>query len=273
MEFTEVKYIVSDLVEAPQVLTVESSGRTSYRSHTNEQLLDHPEIGLYETTLDSSKIRAIESLFSKWPLSEIPDHQRRMPEGSSGKLLKITTPYAEITKQVGPADPVDPRLQEMLDFFDGIVREVMKSPHQVLRLSITAPSIEPAEEIAVELQMANTGKDTLFARKPSDLASQSDGWLRIEVWPAVPEPGSMWSEQKIYIDVDRADAETEESEKSIFSPIAPGSACQFTLRGKLAGKHGRHVARVSYCNFTEWAEDRDLIVGHVLTAPVEFSIP
>jgi len=273
MEFTEVKYIVSHLMGAPQVLTVGSSGKTSYRSHTNGQLLDRPEIGLYETTLDSSRVAVIEKLLSKWPLSEIPDHKATMPQGGLTRLLRITTPSEEMVKEVGPADPVDPRLQEILDFFDDVVQEVMKFPRQVLHVSITIPSIGQEDEISVELQLSNESKEPLYLRRPSDLVSQTDGWLRIEVWPAVPEPGSMWSEQKVYIDPEQVDAILEDNEKSGFCTIAPWTNRKFILRGRLPGKHGRHVARVSYCNFTERIDEKFLIVGHVYTTPVEFEVP
>lgn len=273
MEFTEIKYVVSDLVEAPQVLTIESTGQASYRSHTNEQMLDRPEIGLYATQLDSSLMASIGQLLSQRPLSEVPDHTGRLPEGASGKSLIIKTRFAEVTKQVGPADPVDPKMQELLDFFDGVVREVMESPRQVLRISSGVPSIDDSGRISVTLELANPGDEPAFIRKPSDMVGQLDGWLKLEIWPATPEPGSLWAEQKVYVDVERTDPESEGDNKTIVLTLAPGQTRAVTLKGHFSGRPARHVARVSYCNFTEWSKDTFLITGHVYSQPVEFDIP
>ena len=272
MEFQKLTYISGDLQEAPQALSILAGGVASYLLHSNELLPGRPEIGRYETVLPPEKIDALERMLANPPLRDIPDHSGIMPEDGMARLVRLETDSAEIVKQVGPADPVDPQLENVFHELDDIALEVMKHPQKVLRAVITAPSISDGN-LEIGIKFSNVGREELWMRSPAHLVSKGDGWLKIEIWPAVPRQQTMWAEQVIDLVPDRITPEWTGAGAPQIIPLATGASISFKLAGAFTEKPGRYVARVSYCNFMEQFATQGLIVGHLGTQTVAFDRP
>jgi len=276
MEFTTLTYTAGDIPEMTQTLLIKSNGEARYVLRTNERLLDRPEIGLYETVLDTGALRSVRAILEKWPLAQLPDHTGRMPEGVSTQVLRLATPGAEIVKRVSPADPIDSRLKEILDGLDKFALEIMKHPRRVLQTESTSATVSSPGNLSIEFKLTNVGSENFWFRSPYDIVVLKDGWLRIEVWPAVPEPGSMWSEQKVFV-------QPSSIEPVGAAGVRPGAAVlllrpkettRFRMTGLFYGEPGsKYIARVDYCNFKDKLEDQAPIVGEVLTKTIEFSLP
>lgn len=276
MDFTTLTYSVGDIPETTQVLTIKATGEARYVSHTNENFLDRPEIGVYETILDAKAMRSVADIFDQSPLAQLPDHTGKMPKGITTKTIRLTTSTSEVVKQVSPADPVDPRLQKIFAGLDKLVLEIMKHPRSVMQAGIASPAVSPPGNLSLELKLTNVGREDLWFRSAWDIVRSKDGWVRIEVWPAVPEPGSMWSEQKVLVQLTGAEpvgAAVVQPETAAFL-LHPRETMRFKMTGFFYGKSGsKYLARVDYCNFRDKLEDRAPIVGEVLTKTTEFSFP
>jgi hypothetical protein len=100
--------------------------------------------------------------------------------------------------------------------------------------------------------------------------------VRIEVWPAVPEPGSMWSEQKLFIQpssVEPVESTSAQPGAEVFL-LRPRETMRFKMTGLFSGKLGnKYVARVDYCNFKEDLDNQAPIVGELWTKTTQFSFP
>ncbi|WP_437668807.1 hypothetical protein [Sorangium sp. So ce131] len=270
MEFSALTYVVGDMPEAPQVLTVKADGEARYISHTNERFPELPEIGVYQATLAVSTLRSIGEVFTRAGFALLPDHRDRMPEGARFRSVRITTRTAEIEKLVGPAAPVDPRLQQVFDRLDDLVREVMTRPQRVLRAELLSPAVDATSGLSVELQLSNIGTEELWFRSPSHVVTQGNGWLRVSVWPAVPDPGSMWSEQIVFVEP----THIEPFEGAGALALRPSASRRFRLSGAFSGQPGRrYIMRITFCNFMERLDDKSLNVGQVLTKTSEFTVP
>jgi hypothetical protein len=276
MEFTTLTYTAGDMPETTQTLVIKSNGEATFNSHTNERLQDRPEIGLYKTVLDTSGLRSLRALLEKWPLAQLPDHTGRMPEGISRQVLQLITPQAEIIKRVSPAAQIDPRLEKVLDGLDRIALEIMKHPRRVLKAEIISPTASSSGNLSIELKLTNVGTDELWFRSPQNIVALKDGWVRIEVWPAVPEAGSMWSEQKVFIQPSSVESvgSTSVQPGAEVLLLRPHETMRFTMTGLFSGKPGnKYVARVDYCNFKENLDDQAPIVGEMWTKATQFSLP
>lgn len=269
MEFLMIKYTVADLPETPQEMIILKSGEASYVSHTNERFLQRPEIGLYESVLDPSLLSLLGTVFTQHPFSTLPDHTGNMPEGGLSRTVHLVTSSDETIKQIGPADPVESPMQNILNHLDGVVQEIMKSPQQVLRAEITSPVIDAEKNLSITLHLSNVGKENLWLRSPSQLVNQSDGWLLIETWPETPKPGTMWSEQKVNIKPYLAEPAKKTDGSPATLQLLPGASLHFTLQGNFPGEPGAYVARVSYCNFMEQFSTESLIVGQLFTNTIK----
>ena len=276
MDFTTLTYSVGGFPETTQILTIKANGQARYVSHTNEHFLDRPEIGVYETILDRNAFRSLKDIFDQGPLAQLPDHTGKIPKGIATKMITVVTPTAEIVKKVSHADPIDPRLQKILDHLDGLALEIMKYPRAVLQVEIASPELSPPGNLLVNFKLSNVGSEELWFRSPQDIVRLKDGWVRIEIWPAVPEPGSMWSEQKVFVEptsVEPVSVAGVQSGNVIFL-LRPKETMQFKLKGLFNGKSGsKYVARVDYGNVQDKIENKAPIVGEVWTKTTEFAFP
>jgi hypothetical protein len=276
MDFTALTYSVGDIPETTQILSINADGEARYVSHSNEEFPDLPQIGIYATVIDAKALRSLSSMLDQGPLEELPDHIGKMPKGITNKTIRLASRNGEIVKQVSPADPVDPRLQKIFDRLDTLVLEVMKHPRAVLQAEITSPTVTPPGNLIVELKLSNVGREEFWFRSAWEIVKSKDGWVRVEVWPAVPEPGSMWSEQKVLVQptsIELVGAPEAASGAAVLS-LRPKETKIFKISGFFYGKSGsKYVARVDYCNFKSKLEDKAPIVGEVLSKTTEFSFP
>ncbi len=270
MRFDVLTYSVSDMREAPQLLTLKADGQATYLLRTNERLAERPGIGLYEAAFDAAGVAAVADMLDRGPFAALPDHFGRIPESAPTRTVRVRNPAGEVAKQVSPADPIDPRLQQVLSYLDGLVAQVMKHPRRVLRAAL-APPVASGETLLAELEFSNAGREALVFRSPLDVAGQGKGWLRVEAWPAVARPGSLWAEQKVFVVPTLVEPVGPAIPPAATLVLAPGSSMRFRLRGPFAAPPGRYEARGSYCNFLEKYGDATLILGHLLTPKVEFS--
>lgn len=271
MRFDVLTYSVSDMPEAPQLLTIKADGQATYLLRTNERLAERPGIGLYEAAFDAAGVQAVRDMLARGPFAALPDHFGRVPESAPTRTVRVESPDGEVVKVVSSADPVAPRLEQVLSYLDALVLEVMKYPRRVLRASMTPP-VTSGGALLAQLEFSNAGREALVFRSPLHISSGGDGWLRIEVWPAVPRPGSLWAEQKVFVEPSLVEPVGPDVPPAATLVLAPGATMRFRLRGPFSAPPGRYQGRGSYCNFIEQLGDASLILGHLLTTKVDFAV-
>lgn len=275
MAFKQLRYITADLAEAPQVLVVQPDGKARYLSRNNERFPGRPEVGLYETVLAGEDMQQVWLIADEQRFAQLPDHsQLSMPEGIEAQIVQLQTQHQTLEKKVSPADPVDPRFQSVLQQLDGLVQRVLNFPRRVLRLEPISIKMQ-GDLLHAELRLSNPGREPLWFRPPADLINQEDGWLWIEAWPAQPAPGSLWSEQKVYINPTQVTliGDGGSAMQSAAAELQPQASVGFLLSGHFAAKSGEYLGRIVYCNFTDKSQDHPLIVGQIIATAIKFSHP
>jgi hypothetical protein len=272
MRFDTLTYTVSDMLEAPHVLTLKADGQATYWFRTNERLAERPGIGLYEVTFEAPVVRAVADMLTQAAFPTLPDHYGRIPESAPTRKVSVQNPAGEVTKEVSQVDPVDPRLQQVLSYLDGIVAQVMKSPRRVLHAALAAPA-KSGDSLWAEFRFSNPGSEPVAFRSPSHVAAGGNGWFRLEAWPAVPRPGSLWAEQKVYVQPLQVQPATTDISPMPVLVLAPGASMRFRCGGPFMAPPGHQQARGSYCNFQERIGDVSVITGHLLTTKVDFDAP
>lgn len=240
MEFSTLTDSVGDMPEAPNLLTIQASREARYVLHSNERFRERPGIGLSETVLDAATLGSLQAVLARWPFAALPDHTGRIPESAPTRVVRLKTATSEFVKQVSPADPVDRRLQEILAHLDAVALAILKHPRQVLRAALLSPAVGAGGSLSLELQLSSLGTEALWLRVPSDIAGRGNGSLRIEVWPAAPEPGSLWSEQKVFVKPVRVEPVASDAALAAVAVLAlpPGVSMRFRLAGMFSGKSG-----------------------------------
>ncbi len=271
MQFDILTYRVGDMPEIPQALTIKADGEATYWLRTNEGLAARPGIGLYQAAFDPAGVQAIRDMLARASFPELPDHRGQLPKSAPTRTVSVQSAAGEVSKVVSPADPVDPRLQQVLSFLDALVAQVMKSPRRVLHAAL-ASLAKSGDRLWADLQFSNPGSEPVSFRSPSHAAAGANGWLQLEAWPATPRPGSLWAEQKVYVKPLEVQPATADVLPAPVLVLKPGATMRFQCGGPFTGPPGRYQGRGSYCNFMERVGDLAVLVGHLLTVKAEFAV-
>lgn len=270
MKFDLLEYSVADFPSMPQLLRIDGNGHARYESHTDEYTPDPPEIGVYETDLTSAEMQTITAMVETPSFKSIPDHWGKTNSGDRFRRLRVRQSKESIEKLIGTDQPVDQRLQQILDLLDKMVVVVRAHPVRALRITLAEVSFNRMGRWEGTLILTNSGSQTLSCWKPSRLLNPADSALRVELWPNrapdAPGPG----------DLSTAQAEVTENigqqsrDVSIIK-LAPSQSTSVRIEAKFTQDNiaGIYISRVSYSNMVVPAASGDVIIGEIFSKTFE----
>src|SRR6185437_15369013 len=141
MNLKRVEYLVGDLPEYPQKLTI-TRDVIRYESHSNLSRPGSLGIGVFERPLAKGEFETIESEFNQVSFKSLPDHHGQVLSGDRWKRILLTSGDETIDKLVGPKLPIIPALQKMIDRLERFVDETTQHPVSVLQMSVQEATID-----------------------------------------------------------------------------------------------------------------------------------
>src|SRR5580765_8814265 len=100
MSFRQLEYLVGELPEYPQRLTI-GSGKLRYESHSNLSNPGSLGIGVFERALAEKEFEALASNFSPATFAALPDHRGQVLSGDRWKRIRLTVEDQTLDKLVG----------------------------------------------------------------------------------------------------------------------------------------------------------------------------
>ena len=276
MKFDKIEYLISELPEAPDVLTVEANGLARYELHSNETTPEHPEIGTYQTTLSVAEIQSLEKLLDAPPFKSLPDHWGKVRSGERSRRIRVIARSEKSEKLVGSRAPVDPAMRRVIDALDQVILKVKSHPEQTLRIKLIQVTVSPGKMLTAVLSLSNSGSELLSCRNPSNMMGGTDCQLSFQAWPDKPRSDLRPEDLTIVnpTDVHPLDSSGRPSDITPFIEVAPGATISFRVHSMLVVRNtGRYVIRVFYANSAKEVSGRRVLVGQLFSETVKVNIP
>lgn len=183
MPFDKLEFQIGEISETPELLEIEGSGRARFTSYFSSVEKGSAEVGVYGRQLTSEEMNAVRSLLERPAVEEMPDQSGRVLSGDRYRRLRVARRGETIEKLVGTEDPVDPRLERVLNGLEELMTKLKAHPIRTVEMRVTNPSVGPQRNLTAIVTFANRGVEPATLCLPLDGRSR----LSIEVWPNLPE--------------------------------------------------------------------------------------
>lgn len=273
MKYELIEYISSGIPSMPQVLTIDSSGRGSYTSHTNEADPEPPEIGRYETVLTAEQAGAVRKVFETLPFESLDDHWGQVRPGEDYRRIKVTTAEGTVEKLIATRLPVNAGIRNLIEALDKVIAQVRSSPRQTLRLEMDSPDAGADGQLEFTITLSNSGTEAIAFPNPVTAKTDSDGAFALQAWPD-KDPSELRSGDLSEIRIEKIEVARTTDPASTTAQIlklAPGESITFKALGTSPFKQpGSYVVRASYTNYTGETAEPPLIRGLVFSRKASF---
>jgi|GEM_PF-2410827 len=276
MDFETIEYLDSELPVAPQKLNIDRQGHARFESHTNWSSLDVPEMGVYQTTLAETELQQLAATLTTPPFQSLPDHWGKVRPGDRTQRIRVTTNGTATEKLVGSSDPIDPGLKRVLDLLSRVAVAAKQQPLQVVRLDLQQANIgQDGATLSLTLSLTNIGTDPVAVRSPGHLVPEANGSLSITLWPNAPATQLKPEDQRIALVTSvRASAPPATASAAITLELAPGASAEYIAELALpSAAPGSTNVRLTYANYVERPEQREVLVGELLSRPTLINLP
>ena len=255
MKLQKVEYLVDELPEAPQKLTI-TRDEIRYESHSNLNRPAFLGIGVFERRLSKEEMEAIESEIDPAVFRSLPDHWGQVASGDLWKRIRLRAGDETIEKLVGTQLPIDPTLQKTIDWLDRLVDDTIRYPRSVLQMSLQDATLDRDGEFSATMILTGAGGRKVAFRPPQSLLDAQDGSLAISLWPN--DPGAPKA------DVQYARV-TNISE--ISTAKTNGALATFRVRSRFEGiSTGPFLVQIEYSNVTPKLGTFDVPTGRLYSS-------
>lgn len=274
MNFDKLEYLSAELEEAPETLTIKADGRALFEAHTNAHKPDHPEIGIYETTLDGGELAQLRGRLSNPPFESQGDNSGKVMPSDRYKRIRLTAGPQRIEKLYGSKGPIPPAVRDLIDYLEKMVTEVSRYPRQTLRSELSQVTINADRVLTATLTLSNNGSQPTLCRDPSSMLRASDGHLELEAWP---DRVDVRAADMMTFEVKKATKQGSKGAERVASPLieipSQGSVA-FRLEAQFPKTDaGIHHVRVNYESLVQQLEGYQLVYGQLFSRTTKASIP
>lgn len=276
MRFERIEYRHAQMEQAPQLLTIDMSGRARYESHSNSATPDHPEIGNYETVLPAQRVEALSRALDNPPFANLPDHWGQVMPSDHWRRIRLVTGTETIEKMVGTRQPVDPTMRELIRQLDEIAAEVARHPRQTLRLELAEVNINSSGALSATLTVSNSGAEPAAVRNPASMIEAEDARLFLQMWPDKPA-SELRASDTFTVNLESLTVAGQSSAgQSVPSVITlqPAASVSFRLNARIESQRaGVYMVRAFYTTTTRTVEGDTVIIGEVFSRMIRVNIP
>jgi hypothetical protein len=258
MSFRQLEYLVGELPEYPQRLTI-GSGKLRYESHSNLSNPGSLGIGVFERTLSEKELEALASNFSPAAFAALPDHRGQVLSGDRWRRIRLIVEDQTLDKLVGTKLPVDVSMQRTIDRLERLVDDVQQHPVSVLRMNLRDAAVDRSGVFSGILELSGSGPQRVPFRTPLTLVDAPQGSLDVYWWPYRP-------------DLSRSNVET-----TVITEVAKvsdgGGLGAFRIRARLTNvPAGAFALQVRYSNLAPRWDNSDVVVGQLFSTPVGMTV-
>jgi hypothetical protein len=255
MKLQKVEYLVGDLPEHPQRLTI-TRDEIRYESHSNLSRPASLGIGVFERLLSKGEIEAIESELEPVSFRSLPDHHGQVLSGDRWRRIRLTSGDETIDKLVGTKLPINPALQKTIDWLDRLVDDTTRRPRSVLQMSLQDATLGRDGEFSATIILSGAGDQPVMFRPPRGQPDAPDGLLTLYWWP--DSPGAP-----------KANVQSAPVISQVSAVRAPGVLATFRIRSRLEGiSAGSFAVQVRYFNMAPKLDTSDVLVGQLFSSPI-----
>jgi hypothetical protein len=271
MKVNKIEYLVAEMEEAPQTLTIDDTGLARYASHTNSATPDLPEIGIYQTKLPGG-LESLSNQFNNTSFKQLPDHWGRVLPGERYKRIRVTVGSETVEKLIGTHEPIDSRLKTLIDKLDQIVIDVSRHPYQILRIDLSQATVDPKGELTATLALSNGGIQSFLCRNPMDMMNAPDAHIKVQAWPDKPS-SALRAEDVVSADISKLSDLPSPGISQLSMPVIeiPSKAtASFRITSSLPLKEatGAFLVRVVYENQANPVKGHQVIYGELFSKTV-----
>ena len=275
MKFQKIEYFYPSMEEAPQLLTIDANGRARYESHSNEATPDYPEIGIFQTTLSGDDMESLRSLLTNPPFRDLPDHWGRVRPGEIYRRIRVAAGTETVEKLVSEREPVDGKLQNVINRLDQIIAQAMRHPVQTLHSELSQVSADSAGAVTATLTLSNRGTENIWVRNPLSMSNAPDAHLSFQAWPDKPA-SDLRAEDQVSAQVVKVEdigrAKANAAEQAVIE-LPPRATVSFRIHASLPLRGaGAYLGRVEHTNGAARLVDKSLFVGELFSRPVRFDV-
>lgn len=269
MTFTKIEYLTSEIMGPPEALLIGSNGSASYESHTNLPERGAGAVGTYATTLNASEIQALDSALTNPPVRDLPDHFGQIAPGERYRLIRVTGELEKVEKRVGMRQPVDPRMQSLLERLDRIVLQVKRHPLRNLQLELTQAQISDGMFVGT-ITIKNPGTAAATFANPGAMRGVPGGRLSLSGWPD-REQSKIHSTDIFKADVPEVEwAGPGANATGEVLELAAGAAVSFRIKVPAPIRSNKeYVVQVLYQNTAAERQGREVMVVELYSPPVK----
>ena len=256
MSFRQLEYLVGELPEYPQRLTI-GSGKLRYESHSNLSNPGSLGIGVFERTLSEKEFEALASNFSPATFAALPDHRGQVLSGDRWRRIRLTVEGQTLDKLVGTKLPVDVSMQRTIDRLERLVDDVKQHPLSVLRMNLRDAAVDRSGVFSGILELSGSGPQRVPFRTPLTLVdSAAQGSMDVYWWPYRP-------------DLSRSNVETTAITEAAKVSDSGGLLGAFRIRTRLTNvPAGAFTLQIRYCNLASKWDNSEVVVGQLFSTPV-----
>jgi len=257
MTLQKVEYLVGDLSEYPQQLTITQDG-IKYESHSNLGRPASLGIGVYERPFSKEEMEAIESEFDRVSFQSLADHYGQVLSGDRWRRIRLTSGGETIEKLVGTKLPINPTLQKTIDWLDRLVDETTQHPRRVLQMSLQDATLDRDGEFSATMTLIGVGDQKVMFRPPQGQLDSPEGSLVLYWWPY--DPGA----PKKNVQYTRAISISQ-----ISTAKTHGALATFRIQSRLEEiSLGTFIVQIQYSNMLPKFDAFDVLIGQLYSSPI-----